>query len=60
MLLEKMILKITSVPASGRRRIQATRKDLVKVTVKLIRRRTVGGKRERSISVPHAGTGSKD
>jgi hypothetical protein len=41
-----MILKTTSVLASGRRRIKARRKDLVKVTVKFIRRGT-GGRRER-------------
>jgi hypothetical protein len=35
LLLEKMVLKITLILASGRKRIQARCKDLVKVTVKL-------------------------
>jgi hypothetical protein len=34
----KMVLKITPVLASGRRRFQARCKDLVKVTVKFIRK----------------------
>jgi hypothetical protein len=38
MLLENMVLKITSVLVSVRRIIQARHKDLVKVTVKFIRK----------------------
>jgi hypothetical protein len=45
-----MLLKITSVLVSGRRRIQARHEDLVKVAVKFIRKGTGGEKRERSIS----------
>jgi hypothetical protein len=70
---EKMILKITLVLASGRR-IQAKCKDLVKVTVKLIkkgihfqqtgsRNKGLGGREERekhSFPVPHKGNGTKD
>jgi hypothetical protein len=41
---KKIILKVTSVLASGRRRIQARCKDLVKVTVKFIRRGIRGRK----------------
>jgi hypothetical protein len=49
-----MVLKIPSVLASGRRRTEARCKDLVKVTVRFIRRGTGGEKRERSISSsPH-------
>jgi hypothetical protein len=37
----KTILKITSVLAPSKRRVQARHKDLVKVTVKFIRRETM-------------------
>jgi hypothetical protein len=53
-----MVLKITSVLASCGR-TQARRKNLVKVTVKFIRRETGGEKRE-AFPVPHTGNGSKD
>jgi hypothetical protein len=46
---EKMVLKITSFLVFCMRRIKARCKDLVKVTVKFVRRGTWGEK-ERSIS----------
>jgi hypothetical protein len=55
----KMELKITSVLASGRRRIQARCKDLVKVTVKYMRRGTVGRGERETFPFPHAGNRSK-
>jgi hypothetical protein len=58
---KKMMLKITSVLVSSRRRIKAIQKDLVKVTLKFIRRGKRGKKREREVfPVPHAENGSKD
>jgi hypothetical protein len=60
LLQEKMILKITLVLASGRRRIQARCKDLVKATVKFIRRGTVGRKkREKHFLFPTQEMGAK-
>jgi hypothetical protein len=55
-----MILKITSVLASIRRKIQEGCKDLVKVTVMFIRRRTVGKKkREKHFLFPTLDMGAK-
>jgi hypothetical protein len=51
-LLEKKVLKITSVTVPSRR-IQARCKDLVKVTVKFIRRGT-GRRRERERSISYS------
>jgi hypothetical protein len=46
---------------SGRRKIQARCKNLVKVRVKFIRRGTNGKKREReAFPIPNTGNGSKD
>jgi hypothetical protein len=56
-----MILKIISVLVSGRRRIQSKHKDIVKVTVKFIRRGIVGRKeKEKHFLFPNTGNGSKD
>jgi hypothetical protein len=53
-----MVLKITLVLVSGRRRIQARCKDLVKVTVKFIRRGT-GEKRKKRFLLPTQEMGAK-
>jgi hypothetical protein len=67
MLQENMILKITSVLASGRRRIQARCrrriqarcKHLLKVTITFIRRGTVGRKeREKHFLFPRQEVGA--
>jgi hypothetical protein len=55
-----MILKITLVLVSGRRRIQARCKNLVKVIVKFSRKGTVGRKeREKHFLFPKQEMGAK-